>query len=142
MKKWNKALRSEKGFTLIELVVVVIIIGILAAVALPQFFKQTDKAKVGRVTSELRSIQDIIDQVYSQNNAYPQDDTALDNELTENGMEWPKADPWGRIYIYLTDTGSSYYEVYSLGKDNAAGTADDVYAQNSIYPTEGARVTH
>ena len=78
-------LRKEKGFTLIELMIVVVIIGILAAIAIPNFMGMTNRAKVAQVKSTMHTTQVTIEDFATRNNGiYPTDDTTptADGALT------------------------------------------------------------
>lgn len=67
----NIELRIQKGFTLVELLIVVIILGILAAIAIPQFSTSTSDAKVSALDSNLSNFRAAIDLYYQQHAAYP-----------------------------------------------------------------------
>ncbi|MEE8483735.1 MAG: prepilin-type N-terminal cleavage/methylation domain-containing protein [Nitrospinota bacterium] len=67
----RKALKGEKGFTLIELLVVVAIIGILVAIAIPQFASYKKQANDGAVKSDLRNMAVTMESYYASNNQYP-----------------------------------------------------------------------
>jgi general secretion pathway protein G len=67
-------LRKEKGFTLIELMIVVVIIGILAAIAIPNFMGMTNRAKVAQVKSTMHTVQVTVEDFATRNNGiYPTD---------------------------------------------------------------------
>lgn len=129
-KYWN-----SKGFTLIELMTVVVIIGILAVIALPQFSKQADKARLGRAKAELKSVQKILEIYYAEHKKYPAaaatsgSVNGIKNVLEDNGISWTNdaggtyKDPWGNGYIYMAKTAEEdiVYEIYCTG---AAGWGD------------------
>jgi prepilin-type N-terminal cleavage/methylation domain-containing protein len=64
-------LRTQKGFTLIELMIVVVIIGILASIAIPNFISMQDRAKEGRVKANMHTLQTGVEDFAIQNNRYP-----------------------------------------------------------------------
>jgi len=63
--------KNRKGFTLIELIIVVVIVGILALVAIPRYFANIEKARKAEALSSMRSIREAIMGYYAANNAYP-----------------------------------------------------------------------
>ena len=102
----------KKGFTFIELLVVVLIIGILSSVALPQYQKAVYKARVNRVWALLKSIKDAQEVYYIANGTYTDDLSPLDIQI-----------PKGDVHS-ITTSGE---EIYSNGTciNNLAGSATD-----------------
>jgi prepilin-type N-terminal cleavage/methylation domain-containing protein len=102
--------KNNKGFTLIELMIVVVIIGILAALAIPRFMRSTTKSK----QSEAKQI---LKQVYTMQHAYRQEY----NQYACNGLNASAAAPTGFATIGV-DIGATARYTYSMVTDGAAGT--------------------
>jgi prepilin-type N-terminal cleavage/methylation domain-containing protein len=93
--------RDERGFTLIELMIVVVIIGVITSIALPNFARMIHNAKVGRTASEMRSISEAFVAYYASTGQYPPDshDTlppGMDEYL--NPLLWSTKTPIGGHY--------------------------------------------
>jgi len=122
LKAISKRLKKQDGFTLIELMVVVIILGILAAVAIPQFMGQAEKAKDQSARSEMRTIGTGIQLYYTENGKWPTAGklseiyTELEDHLGKESV--PVADPWGGEYVFVdpNSEGIGIYDIYSPGK--------------------------
>ncbi|MDD5774170.1 MAG: type II secretion system protein GspG [bacterium] len=118
--------QKEKGFTLLEILVVIAVIGILVAILVPRFSGIQTDAKKKQAMSELRSLKTAVEIYKNNNNAYPAKagwDTLLVNQTNRIIDEVPN-DPFGTTkYSYdLDTTTSSYYVIYSVGPDGAPGT--------------------
>lgn len=116
---------SKKGFTLLELMVAIAIVGILAAIATPYFFGYLNKTRYTVAIHDIQQISTEIEIFYINNNRYP-------NDLGEIGMASAK-DPWGNPYQYLNIASvkgkgqlrkdhslvpvNSDYDLYSMGAD-------------------------
>jgi len=94
--------KNQKGFTLIELMVVVVIIGIIVATALPQFNKATEKAKEKRAMAEIKNIKTVAMVIYAEDGTYP---TSL-GDMSDYNIPNPFPNPWGGTYSY--SGGSSF----------------------------------
>ena len=131
--------KNNRGFTLIELMMVVIIIGILAAIVVPRFVGQTDKARRESAKMEIRNISMALDRYEMENGTFPTTEQglkALMEKPTSSPVprDWsgpylkdePK-DPWLQLYQYRRPSQNSLdYDIWSWGPDGRDGTADDI----------------
>jgi general secretion pathway protein G len=123
-----------QGFTLIEVMVVVVILGILAAVVVPRVMSRPDEARVVKARQDVRAIGAALDLYKLDNFQYPTTEQGLEALVRRpaglpSGAKWrdegyipglPK-DPWGREYHYLRPGQHGLYDLYSLGADGATG---------------------
>jgi general secretion pathway protein G len=126
--------RYARGFTLIEIMVVVIIIGLLAAAIIPNIMRRVDDARVVRAKQDIRSLETALTMFRLDNSKYPTTDqglAALVTQPTDPTIKHWKAggyldrvskDPWGYDYQYANPgTHGKEYDLYTLGADNAPG---------------------
>ena len=142
--------RNHRGMTVIELMLVMVILGILTAVAMPAYQNYTDRIRTSNAITDLMTIQVMIDQHFNDTGAWP-------DALTDIGVDWD--DPFGNPYQYLRIDGglpgsegfqrkdhnlvpvNSDYDLYSMGKDGdsqppftSQQSRDDIVrAQNGAY---------
>ncbi|MFK9080733.1 type II secretion system major pseudopilin GspG [Pseudomonas neuropathica] len=128
---------SQHGFTLIEIMVVVVIIGILGAIVVPQFMSRPDQAKVTAARVDLQAIGTALEMYRLDNFHYPSTQQGLEAlSKRPSGVPTPRSwnpqgylkslpvDPWGTPYQYLNPGVKSVdggYDLYSLGSDGVAG---------------------
>ena len=132
----SKSSVGQGGFTLIEIMVVVVILGILAAVVVPNIFSRPDQAKVTVGNADIKAISSALEMYRLDNGFYPSQDQGLEalvKEPTGNPepRNWnpdaylPKlsADPWGNPYQYERPgtRNTTSYDLYSLGADGRIG---------------------
>lgn len=124
---------SQRGFTLIEIMVVVIILGILAAIIAPNVIGRVDDAQIAAAKADLRGIRNALDFYRLDNFQYPSNEQGLQALVTKpndpNIRNWksggyldrmPK-DPWGNEYLYLYPGQNDDVDVYTLGRDGRPG---------------------
>ncbi|MFA4991262.1 MAG: type II secretion system major pseudopilin GspG [Candidatus Omnitrophota bacterium] len=130
-------IKTRKGFTLIELMLVVIIIGALVAMVMPRFAGRGEQARVAAAKADIQANIATALKLYELDNGnYPVGSDGLGALLTRPGsdinwngpyLEKKPIDPWGREYKYKApgDHRSADYDLYSLGKDGVE-SGDDV----------------
>ena len=121
----------NKGFTLLELLVVIVIIGLLAGYVAPRYFGQVGKSEVQVAKAQIESLEKALDQYRLDTRNYPTAEQGLEALMAKpanaNGWAGPylkKAvpnDPWGRPYVYRTPGAKGDFDLYSLGKDGKPG---------------------
>lgn len=121
----------QQGFTLIEIMVVVVIIAILAALIAPNIIGRDDQARVAAAKSDLQSISQALDMYKMDNFRYPTTDQGLEALVKEpeGAKNWPQGgylksqpkDPWGTPYVYLAPGVDGPYDLKSLGADGKEG---------------------
>ena len=123
MKKYLNKTRNldSKGFTLIELMVVMVIIGLLAATVVPKFFGQVDKAMQQDAQAQIELLGQALDLYRLEKHKYPTSDEGLDAIKSYLKKSIPK-DPWGNDFIYESPGKEGRgYDLISYGADNAEG---------------------
>lgn len=134
---------KQAGFTLIEVMIVVVILGILAAIVVPNVIGKDDKARVQTTKVNLRAIATAIEEFKGDQRRYPTTDEGLDALVHKpsNARTWPPEggylkesamkDPWDNPYQYVRPGSGRAYDLYSLGADGAEGgenyDADIIY---------------
>ena len=112
---------GSQGFTLIELMVVMVIIGLLAATVVPKFFGQVDKAMQQDAQAQIELLGQALDLYRLEKHKYPTSDEGLEALKSYLKKNVPK-DPWGNDYIYESPGKEGRgYDLISLGADNAEG---------------------
>ncbi len=127
---------SEKGFTLIELMVVIAILSMLAILVVPKIVGHSDDAKITDAQVQIRNLETALKMYKLDNGDYPTTEQGLQALLTmpatpptpkkyrEGGYLESKnipTDPWGNDYIYLSPGEHGDYDLYSFGPDGARG---------------------
>jgi general secretion pathway protein G len=125
------ARRQARGFTLIEILVVLVIIGILAAMIAPNIIGRDDQARVTAAKSDLQAIGQALDLYKMDNFRYPGTDQGLDALVNKpaDAKNWPASgylkvapkDPWGNDYVYVAPGSKGPYDLLSYGADGKEG---------------------
>lgn len=124
----------NRGFTLIEVMVVVVILGILAAFIVPRIIGRPDEAKITKVKSDVQALQTALDLYRLDNGRYPTTEQGL-RALIERPTSEPQPtgwraggyiqklndDPWGRPYLYLNPGEHGEIDIFSCGAEGKPG---------------------
>ena len=126
--------KQQRGFTLIEIIVVVVIIGILATFIAPKFLGRTDEARVVKAKQDIKALESALDLYKLDNYTYPTTDQGLDALVNQPSSDpvpanWKSGgyikklqkDPWQREYMYLSPGENGEVDIYSLGADGIEG---------------------
>jgi general secretion pathway protein G len=128
---------NQRGFTLIEVLVVIIILGLIAALVVPRITGRLDEAKVEATKIQMRSIKDALEQYKLDNGTYPTTEQGL-KALVEKPNTPPlpsrwrpyldklPQDAWSRDFVYLSPGINRPFELRSLGADGKEDTEDDL----------------
>jgi len=127
----NAVVNNQKGFTMIEIMVVVVILGILAGVVVPRIMDNPDKARVAKAKQDIAALESALDVYRLDNYIYPTTDQGLEALVTKPGdaPNWKQGgyvkklrkDPWGNDYLYMSPGEHGETDIYSLGSDGAPG---------------------
>lgn len=133
--KRNYLTAAPSGFTLLELLVVMLIIGLLAGIVGPKFFAQVGKSETKAARAQVESIGKALELYRLDLGHYPSTEQGLTALMQRPGDEakWEgpylkkglPPDPWGRAYVYKAPGEHGDFDLYSLGKDGQPGGADD-----------------
>lgn len=133
----NKA--TQRGFTLLEVMVVIVILGILASMVVPNLMGSQERANMQKAVSDVTALETSLSLYKMDNYDYPTTEQGLEALVQQTDIEpeprrfpedgyikrLPK-DPWGNDYILLNPGEHGKMDVFSAGPDGEAGTEDDI----------------
>ena len=130
---------KQQGFTLMELMVVIVILGVLASLVVPNLMGNKDRADRQKAVSDLVALESALDMYKLDNNRYPTTEQGLNALITAPTLA-PRAenysaggyirrlptDPWGNDYLLISPGEHGAIDISSTGPDGETGTADDI----------------
>lgn len=129
----------QRGFTLLEIMVVIVILGILASLVVPNLMGNKEKADRQKAISDITALENALDMYKLDNSRYPSTEQGLDALVKKPQVEpLPRnyadggyikrlpQDPWGNAYQLVSPGEHSKLDVFSMGPDGEAGTDDDI----------------
>ena len=130
---------KQKGFTLLEIMVVIVILGVLASMIVPNLMSNKDKADKQKVVSDVIALENALDMYKLDNGSYPSTEQGLEALVSEpSGSPEPRnyqedgyikrlpQDPWGNDYILNNPGEHGKIDILSVGQDGEEGTDDDI----------------
>src|SRR5690554_6091224 len=145
----NANIARSRGFTLIEIMVVMVILGLLVAIVAPNIMGRSDQAKVTVAETQLSNIANALDLYRLDNSQYPSTQQGLEALVSKpSGSPEPKnwnpegylksvpVDPWGTEFQYISPGSEGPYDLYSFGSDGQEGGDGDA-ADISVWKTKG-----
>ncbi|MCP5206738.1 MAG: type II secretion system major pseudopilin GspG [Hahellaceae bacterium] len=130
--------KKQAGFTLIEIMVVMVILGLLVAIVAPNILGRGDEARIGVAKAQLRNVANALDMYKLDNYNYPSTEQGLEALVSKpsgfpEAKNWNKdgylqslpIDPWDVPYQYLSPGAQGPYDLYSLGADGKEGGEGD-----------------
>ena len=131
--------QRQRGFTLLEIMVVIVILGILASLVVPNLMGNKEQADRQKAVSDIVALENALDMYKLDNSRYPTTEQGLEALVTKpQGDPAPRnykddgyikrlpQDPWGNNYQLMSPGEHGKIDVFSLGLDGEAGTADDI----------------
>ncbi len=127
-------MKRQAGFSLVEILVVLVILGLLVSVVAPTVLNQADDARVQKVYADFANIDTALKLYRLDNFVYPTSEQGLEALVSRSTLD-PEPrnfkdggyldrvplDPWGRPYLYLSPGENGEYDLYSLGADGISG---------------------
>jgi len=130
----QSVLRTQKGFTLIEIMVVVVILGILAAVVVPRLLDRPDEARITKAKTDIKGIEQALGMFKLDNGYYPTTEQGLaalaeiptvgriPTKYQDGGyLKKVPVDPWGTPYAFLSPGINDSFDIISYGADGEPG---------------------
>lgn len=130
----TKLQRRQSGFTLLEIMIVVVIIGIFATVVIVNVAGDTHKARVVKAKSDIQTMSLALERYKMDNFSYPSTEQGLDALVNQpsgdpTAKNWKEGgyvdrlqkDPWGNPYQYLQPGEHGKFDIFSLGRDGEVG---------------------
>ena len=119
-KKFHRTIKNS-GFTLIEVLVVVVILGILAAIIVPNIMDKPGQAKITKAKADIRAIESAFNMYRLDHHVYPTTDEGIEALVTGDYLPRMPKDPWDRPYQYLSPGVQGKIDIFTLGRDGAQG---------------------
>jgi len=132
-------MRKQSGFSLLEVMVVLVIIGMIMAIVAPNIMGQQEEAAVDKAHLDIQQLEDAMAMYKLRNKAYPTTEQGLESLVTETDVEplprrFPDGgfidklpeDPWGNPYQLVSPGEIGKIDLFSMGPDGEVGTEDDI----------------
>lgn len=126
--------RRQQGFTLLEIMIVIVILGVLGSMVVPNLLANKDRADQQKAMTDISSLEQSLDMYRLDNSSYPNTDQGLDSLVNKpTASPEPRSyrqggyikrlpeDPWGNEYQYLNPGEHGSFDIFTLGADNQEG---------------------